>query len=108
MKTLTILLITVLITMFFSFQNERITCSKVQSNSSEKLQYAGIPPAGKTGAPAESTCFSCHAASLNGPLGNNEIQFNSGINFYKPDSTYTINVSIKEVGSKVFGYEATC
>lgn len=107
MKSIAAILTFVIVIVLFSFDKKQNSCSNTISYSNERHQYASVPPAGKTGAPGESTCFSCHTISLNGPLGNNLIQFNSGINFYKPDSTYTITVSIAETGMKVFGYEAT-
>jgi hypothetical protein len=108
MRIILVLLILTVSVLFYSFEKEQVACSSVITYSNEKHQYSGVPPAGKTGAPNEGICFNCHSVGvLNGSTGNVLIEFNGGINFYKPDSTYTISVMVKEVGSTAFGFEST-
>ena len=109
MKTiLTLIMILVVGLLFYSFEKEEINCSNIVSYSDEKHQYSGVPPAGKTGAPGDGLCYDCHSFEiLNDTLGSISMNFNGGINFYKPDSTYLINVKVKQFGNTIFGFETT-
>ncbi len=91
--------------LFYSFDKEEVVCG---SYLNEQHQFSGIPPAAKTGAPNESLCYDCHAFEiLNDTVGGVAMEFNGGVNFYKPDSTYLINVKVKQFGNTVFGFEST-
>jgi len=74
------------------------------------VTYSTFPPAENTGAPGEGTCYisGCHVlGTLNGPQGNINILFNDSINYYKPDSLYSVSVTIEDTVQKIFGFELT-
>lgn len=64
-----------------------------------------------TGAPSESNCTSCHATYTLQTSGTNYNKISFSGNFtgsgYIPDSTYTITVTYKETGKKIFGFQMT-
>lgn len=65
-------------------------------------------PAGRTGAPGESTCIGCHSGSaLNSGGGTPSITSNIPSGGYVAGNTYTITVSIAQTGISKFGFEAS-
>jgi hypothetical protein len=73
--------------------------------SSMVLAYSGGPPDGKTGAPSEGTCVDCHASHpLNSGDGSLTIDAPTG---YEPGMTYTITVSLEDMGQSRWGFELT-
>jgi hypothetical protein len=66
--------------------------------------YSDAPPAGRTGAPGEGTCTSCH-----GPLNDGQGTLTiSGIpNPYLPGTKYSVTVSLARAGAMRWGFEAT-
>ncbi len=74
------------------------------------ITFASVPPASKTGAPGEETCFTsgCHLlGTLNPPNTGIEIMFNTGANTYVADSVYEISVTITDSSAIIFGFELT-
>ncbi|MCB0397629.1 MAG: T9SS type A sorting domain-containing protein [Flavobacteriales bacterium] len=72
-------------------------------------QYFTTPPAGVTGAPGETTCYTsgCHEhGAVNGPNGEGHIIF-PGTQSYIPGNTYRLQVLLKESNLKAFGFELT-
>ena len=71
--------------------------------------FSGTPPNSRTGAPGENSCTSgCHDSfSENSGNGILEIVVGSGVDHYKPDSTYAITVSITQAGALIYGFQST-
>ncbi|HIF14643.1 MAG TPA: hypothetical protein EYQ86_04715, partial [Bacteroidetes bacterium] len=51
-------------------------------------------PTGKTNAPGQGNCTSCHSGTLNSGTGNLNINIGSGVTKYLPGSTYTVQVDV--------------
>lgn len=70
------------------------------------LAYTEVPPARRTGAPGENTCFTCHNGGLNDGSGSLAIV---GVpETYTPGSVHTISVTLTRAGSTCWGFELTC
>jgi hypothetical protein len=71
-----------------------------------KLYPEGIGIAGNTGAPGESTCASCHGASLIVGGSESTLTFNDSVNTnitaYKPNHTYNLTFSLSVLSNKGF------
>ena len=67
--------------------------------------YVDSPPAGRTGAPAEGTCGSCHSGGLND--GQGTLAFVGVPSSYTPGQTYPITVSLARSGALRWGFEST-
>lgn len=69
------------------------------------VMYPDVPPAGRTGAPGEGTCSSCHSGALNDGQGTLTL---SGIPAsYLPGTTYTVTASLGRAGQSRWGFEVT-
>ncbi len=67
--------------------------------------YPDAPPLGRTGAPTENTCASCHGTLNDGLGGVLEI---SGVPAsYIPGQTYTLTISLTRTGKSRWGFEMT-
>ncbi len=69
---------------------------------------SGGPPAGRTGAPGESTCLSCHGGSaLNPANALRTLVFNgsAAVTSYVPGQTYTAVFTVANPGTTVFGFQ---
>ncbi|MCI4671420.1 MAG: T9SS type A sorting domain-containing protein [Bacteroidia bacterium] len=74
------------------------------------VSFSGGPPAGRTGAPGESTCNAagCHNSfTLNSGVGEVSIFSNAPAEGYTPGETYTLTYKIKESGINKFGFSST-
>jgi hypothetical protein len=71
-----------------------------------KLYPDGVGIAGNTGAPGESTCASCHGASLKIGGAESTLTFkdsvNSSISSYKPNHTYNLTFALSLLNNKGF------
>jgi hypothetical protein len=71
-----------------------------------KLYPDGVGIAGNTGAPEESTCASCHGASLKIGGSESTLTFkdsvNSSISSYKPNHTYNLTFALSLLNNKGF------
>ena len=71
-----------------------------------KLYPDGIGIAGNTGAPGESTCASCHGASLIVGGSESTLTFNDSVNSlitsYKPNHTYNLTFGLSVLSGKGF------
>lgn len=65
-----------------------------------------LPPARRTGAPGENTCFTCHNGGLNDGSGTLAIVGVPGA--YTPGSVHTISVTLTRAGASRWGFELTC
>ncbi len=65
----------------------------------------GNGKAGATGSPGEKSCVGCHNTyGLNSGTGSLTIQSAALVNWkYEPDKTYTINVTVTNPGTSLFG-----
>jgi hypothetical protein len=71
------------------------------------LNFANEPPTGKTGAPGDGTCLDCHVtAEFNGSTGDIRLDYDNGTT-YEPDSTYTLRLSLSQLGAQYFGFSMT-
>jgi hypothetical protein len=71
------------------------------------LAFSSGPPAGRTGAPGESTCIDCHTSfPLNSGDGTLSL---SGVPApgYNPGTTYTIMVNLEDPEQSRWGFELT-
>jgi hypothetical protein len=68
------------------------------------IAYETTPPAGRTGAPGETTCSSCHGALNNGQA---TLTISGVPGSYTPGQKYTITVSLARTGSSRWGFELT-
>jgi hypothetical protein len=67
--------------------------------------YQDTPPAGRTGAPGEGTCASCHSGGLNDGVGTLTI---GGVpTSYTPGQKYALTVSLARSGKSRWGFELT-
>jgi hypothetical protein len=66
--------------------------------------FPGNPPVGKTGAPGESTCASCHGGGLGG--GKIAVTASSGTT-YHPGTKQPLTVTITDAHASDWGYEMT-
>lgn len=66
--------------------------------------YPQNPPTGKTGAPGEGTCGSCHNGGAGG--GNIAVTSSSGTT-YKPGIKQHLTVTINDANALAWGYEMT-
>ncbi|MEO0897788.1 MAG: choice-of-anchor V domain-containing protein [Bacteroidota bacterium] len=75
--------------------------------SSQLISFTGGPPAGRSGAPGESTCqVSCHNSfDLNSGSGTTLIDSDVPATGYMPGETYTLTFKVKESGFSKFGFE---
>lgn len=72
------------------------------------ISSSGSPPARKTGAPGEGLCFNCHNLGvLNAGGGAIEIDFPNGDSVYMPDSTYQVQLTVRERNAFIFGFSMT-
>lgn len=86
MKSLTVLMVTALVPVM-------------------ALAYSGGPPDGRTGAPGEQTCVSCHSSF---PLNSGDGSFTvTGPDQFEPDMTYTITVELSDNAQSRWGFEIT-
>lgn len=67
--------------------------------------YPDAPPAGRTGAPAENTCNSCHSGALNDGLGTFALV--NAPTSYTPGQVYPITVSLGKAGKARWGFSLT-
>ncbi|HEU4333793.1 MAG TPA: choice-of-anchor V domain-containing protein [Candidatus Eisenbacteria bacterium] len=70
----------------------------------EASAYSDVPPAGRTGAPGETTCASCHGA-LNDGVGT--LLLGGAPSSYVPGQKYTLTVSLARAGKTRWGFEVT-
>jgi PKD repeat protein len=81
------------------------------SITSVSLTNSGGAQGGRTNAPGESDCTSCHSGTLQ-TSGTNYNNISLTNNFtgggYIPDSTYTITLSYTQSGKSKFGMQLTC
>lgn len=74
------------------------------SRAPSAVMYSDAPPEGRTGAPGEGNCSSCHGA-LNDGLATLTI---TGIPAsYIPGTKYTVTVSLARAGKSRWGFELT-
>jgi hypothetical protein len=69
------------------------------------LAYSSNPPNGKTGAPGEGTCISCHSSFSQ--VDNSPDLLISGPGSYLPGQSYEIEVNILHPGQQRWGFELT-
>lgn len=69
------------------------------------VTFASGAPDGKTGAPTEGTCISCHAGTVNSGTGTAAISLNDSV--YAVNQSYTVTVSITQTGVTKSGFELT-
>ncbi len=72
--------------------------------------FSSQPPAFNASAPGQGSCgaggLGCHSSSaLNSGMGGVSIDFDGGSNSYMPDQTYTINVTVEQMGASRFGFQ---
>lgn len=67
------------------------------------LSYSGGPPDGRTGAPGELTCFTCHS----GGSGDGAVAILGAPAAYLIDSVYSIIVQLEDPGQQRWGFEIT-
>lgn len=87
------------ISLFVIAQSTLIT-NEANSNTSG-------PPSGRTGAPGELNCTSCHAGTVNSGSGINTISTNIPSSGFIGGETYTITLSTSQVGISKFGFQVT-
>jgi hypothetical protein len=69
------------------------------------VMYQDAPPAGRTGAPGETTCASCHSGGLNDGQGTLTL---TGIpSSYVPGTKYSVTVTLGRTGQSRWGFEVT-
>jgi hypothetical protein len=110
MKKYTFTIVAVLgISALFSFRNQHITIEKFDYAFAHLKNGAGSP-VGKTGAPGESSCTSCHSGSAqSGTTENALLLFDvttTPVTQYVPGQTYAVSVSMNSNPSKK-GFQAT-
>jgi hypothetical protein len=76
----------------------------IPSLAPEAAAYSDIPPSGRTGAPGEATCTSCHGA-LND--GQGTLLLGGVPTSYIPGQHYTFTVSLSRAGATRWGFEVT-
>jgi hypothetical protein len=76
----------------------------IASLAPEAAAYSDVPPAGRTGAPGETTCTSCHGA-LND--GQGTLLLGGVPSSYVPGEHYTFTVSLSRAGATRWGFEVT-
>ncbi|MGH9631952.1 MAG: choice-of-anchor V domain-containing protein [Bryobacteraceae bacterium] len=94
-------------------RNKRIflaKCAIVLAVPAVVLSFSGGPPAGHTGAPADSggrTCTACHAGTaVNGGGGNVALSFDGG-NTYTPGTNKRVTITITDSAASAWGFQAT-
>ncbi len=67
--------------------------------------FSDRPPAGRTGAPGETTCVSCHIGTLNSGAGKVEIE---GVpSAYTPNEEFTLIVRVSHPERRRWGFQIT-
>ncbi|MBA3648970.1 MAG: T9SS type A sorting domain-containing protein [Chitinophagales bacterium] len=86
-----------------------VLCGLLFVQIQEVHTQSALPPAGKTGAPGETTCgeVACHNTTPNTGPGNVAISFSSSTASYIPDTTYQLTVTVSQADIHKFGFEAT-
>jgi hypothetical protein len=96
-------------TVLFSFKKNAVSFEKYNYSTAHLKNGAGSPE-GKTGAPGESSCTSCHSGSAQSGAGENAfVLFNASatpVTGYVPGQTYAVSVSMNSNPSKK-GFQAT-
>lgn len=104
--TIALILIT---TVLFSFKKKTVAFEKY-NYSIAHLKNASGSPTGRTGAPGESTCTSCHSgAAQSGTTENAFLLFDVTtlpVTQYVPGQTYAVSISMNSNPSKK-GFQAT-
>ncbi len=72
--------------------------------------YSSQPPPFNASAPGQGSCGAggggCHSSfSLNEGTGSVAIDFNAGSTMYQANQTYTINVTVSQMGATRFGFQ---
>ncbi len=82
-----------------------ILLASIPALSHRATAYETTPPAGRTGAPSETTCASCHSGGLNDGVGTLTI---GGVpTAYTPGQKYSLTVSLARTGKSRWGFELT-
>lgn len=89
---------------FYSFLSKTNSIQKYHVDGFELVQSSANPPAGRTGAPGESNCTSCHSGSTMSAEGLAFLNFEGDPN-YIPGQTYNATIATPE-GPKN-GFELT-
>lgn len=93
--TLLILAFPVIVLACFSFFNTTGTISTYHEiDEVDELLFTANPPVARTGAPGEGNCTACHSGSTQSAAGVVDYTFSEPSNFYYPDSTYSITLSV--------------
>lgn len=67
--------------------------------------FSDGPPAGRTGAPGESTCVQCHTGALNTGPGSIAIEGVPAV--YEPGETITVTVRLRHPDRRKWGFQLT-
>ncbi|MGE5176128.1 MAG: choice-of-anchor V domain-containing protein [Hyphomicrobiales bacterium] len=67
--------------------------------------YPDTPPPGRTGAPSENTCRTCHSGTLNDGVATFELRNLPAA--YMPGETYSLTVSLRRTGMARWGFSLT-
>jgi hypothetical protein len=94
MKNILLLAILVLALILFSFQDSVGSFTKYHNDGIEEINSSSFPPTGRTGAPGESTCTSCHGGTAFAAAGKVNYSFSGTNNEYLPGNTYSITLSM--------------
>ena len=96
-------------TVLFSFKKNAVSFEKYNYSTAHLKNGAGSP-VGKTGAPGETSCTSCHSGSAQSGAGENAfVLFNASatpVTGYVPGQSYAVSVSMNSNPSKK-GFQAT-
>lgn len=88
----------------FTSMSKEIKIGKYAASNSHK--NASGPPAGKTGAPGESSCTDCHSGSVQDGTGINQVAMldanQTMVTEYTPGQTYTIAIATEAATKRGF------
>lgn len=80
------------------------------SSGENAHSYSSQPPAFNASAPGQGSCgaggLGCHNTNaLNAGMGSTTIDFNGGNTSYTAGQTYTVNVTVSQIGAARFGFQ---
>ena len=99
-----LILPSLIITCFLALNSFVETSHSFEVHNQKNNFFTNGAPAGKTGAPGESSCTGCHAGSANDGSTTSNLAFSGTNNEYQAGNTYNMTLSINN-GSNKNGFQ---